>query len=147
MGNLFSYLSCCKEPNENIEFSQQLLEPLNDTYINTNFNRIYQNILNIERKIYLLEENTQKNLKLLSEDIHHIHNSDNRDTHDNRDTRDTHDNRDTRDTHDTRDNHDNYDNYDNYDNRNNYDNHDNYDNHVRDEFSISDEYTQNNELI
>lgn len=82
MGNCFSYLKhtlCCNKPEETIEFSEQLLQPLNDNYINNNFNRIYQNLLNMERKIYLLEENTQKNLKLLSEDIHHIHNKNNDD--------------------------------------------------------------------
>ena len=82
MGNCFSYLKhtlCCNNPEETIEFSEQLLQPLNDNYINNNFNRIYQNLLNMERKIYLLEENTQKNLKLLSEDIHHIHNKNNDD--------------------------------------------------------------------
>ena len=145
MGNCFSYLKhtlCCNNPEETIEFSEQLLQPLNDNYINNNFNRIYQNLLNMERKIYLLEENTQKNLKLLSEDIHHIHNKNN--DNKNNDDNDNKNNDDNDDNNDNINNNDN--NLNNNDNNYNDDNDNNdYNNNINNNYNnnINNDYNNN----
>ena len=69
MGACFSNMF--KNSNDEINFNNDLLTPLNNE-INDKIDSINEKIINIENQIIILESNTQNNIKLLSQDIHHI---------------------------------------------------------------------------
>ena len=80
MGNIFRRL---KKKNDLEQFNISLLEPLNNNNNNNNYDKdkiineiisIKNNISLLDQKIIVLENNTQENIKLISQDIHHINN-------------------------------------------------------------------------
>ena len=80
MGNIFRRL---KKKNDLEQFNISLLEPLNNNNNNNNYDKdkiineiisIKNNISLLDQKIIVLENNTQENINLISQDIHHINN-------------------------------------------------------------------------
>ena len=83
MGSFFSF----KKKQKDIPYKQSLYQPLNDPYasidlcnnldfidLNEKIDKLKNQIELCESNINTLEEHTQKNIKSLSEDIHHINN-------------------------------------------------------------------------
>ena len=67
--------NCFKTQNTYRSFDESLMQTLNQPALENDINELKKRILQLESKIQILENNTQNNLKSISDDIHFINNT------------------------------------------------------------------------
>ena len=67
--------NCFKSTYSYREFDSTLMQSLNQSEIENQIKVLTERILNLESKMTLLENNTQNNLKSISDDVHFINNT------------------------------------------------------------------------